>query len=253
MFLYIIFLSSLVIAQNYKLEISFPKDVFEAGEKISLKVSLLDSLNKPINNNINIILEDAGKKTKIEKTIPSNQFVDIDLGEGAPYGFWNIKATYKEAEATSLFSVEENQIAEFELVGDELIITNTGNTKYSKDIRIVIGESIISKNIKLNVGDGGSFRLVAPEGNYNIKVIVDGKTILTKTDVQLTGDVVNALDEKVGQVSGITVTLSPEKNSESETFNYFRKSKFTYIFILVIFGAMILLTIERRYRKKVNV
>ena len=115
----ILFLSSLVIAQNYKLEISFPKDTFEAGEKVTLKVSLLDSSNKPINDNVNIILEDAEKKSRIEQTIPSNQFVDIGLGEEAAYGFWNIKATYKDIEATSLFSVEESQIAKFELVDDK--------------------------------------------------------------------------------------------------------------------------------------
>jgi len=247
---YILFLSSLIIAQNYKIDVSTAKGTFEAGEKITLKVSLFDSANKPVNDNVNIILEDAEKKVKRMETIPSNQFVDVDLGEEATYGFWNIKATYQGVEATSLFSVEKNQIARFELVNDKLVITNIGNIKYSKNVQILIGDTIISKNINLNVGETGSFRLVAPEGNYNIKVIVDGKTALTRTDVQLTGNVVSALDEKAGQPSGITGTLSPGKNSEGELLSYFKDNKFIYIFVLVIFSAMILLAIERHYNQK---
>ncbi|MFA4952890.1 MAG: hypothetical protein WC584_01565 [Candidatus Pacearchaeota archaeon] len=252
-FFCIIFLSSLVIAQNYKLEISLPKDVFEAGEKITLKVSLLDSANKPIDDNVNIILEDATKKSRIEKTIQSNQFVDIDLGENAPYGFWNIKATYQGIEANGLFSIGANELARFELKDDKLTITNIGNTKYSKTIQIIIGETTGIKNPELSIGESIFYRLVAPEGNYNIKV-TDGKTTLTKAEVRLTGTgkVIGALDERAGQTSGITGTLSPEENSEGELFSYVRNNKFTYIFVLVIFGAMILLAIERRYKKKAS-
>ncbi len=252
-FFCIVFLSSLVIAQDYKLEVSTAKDVFEAGEKITLKISLLDSSNKPINDNINIILEDAEKRVKIEKTIPSNQFVDVDLGEGATYGFWSIKATYNGVEATGLFSIESNELAKFELVGDKLIITNIGNTKYSKTIQIIIGETTGIKNPKLNIGESVSYLLVAPEGNYDIKV-TDGKTTLSRSNVQLTGtgNVIGVLDERAGQLSGITGTLSPEKNSEGELFNFVKNNKFIYIFILVIFGAMILLGIERFYRNKIR-
>lgn len=244
-------MSSLVLAQDYKLDISMAKGTFEAGEKITLKVSLLDSSNKPISDNVNIILEDEKKTTKIEKTIPSNQFVDIDLGENAVYGFWNIKTTYNGIEATSLFSVEENQIAKFEIANDKLVITNIGNTKYSKNIQIMVGESIISKNVDLNIGDSNSLRLVAPKGNYNVKVVVDGKTTLTKTDVALTGNVVGALDERA-QAPGMTTTLPTGKNSEGELSNYLKDNKFIYVFILVIFGAMILLAVERHYKQKVS-
>ena len=90
-----IFLISFVIAQDYKLEISTAKESFEAGENITLKISLLDSSNKPINDNVNIILEDAEKNLKIEKIIQSNKFVDINLGEDASYGQGTITALSK--------------------------------------------------------------------------------------------------------------------------------------------------------------
>jgi hypothetical protein len=246
-----IFLISIVIAQDYKLEISTTKDIFDAGEKITLKVSLLDSSNKPINDNINILLEDAEKRIKIQNTIPSNQFIDIDLGEGATYGVWNIIVNYQGIEAKTLFSIGINELVGFELQEEKLIVTNIGNTKYSKTIQIIIGETTGIKNPKLNIGESVSYRLVAPKGDYNIKV-TDGRTTLTKNNVKLTGtgNIIGVLDERATQTSGITGTLSPKEGQEN-LFSYVANSKFTYVFILVIFGAMILLAIERRYKKKV--
>ena len=74
-----IFLLSVVIAQDYKLEISTAKASFEAGENITLKIAVFDSNNNPINDKVLVILEDAEKIIKIEQMVPSNKFVDIFL------------------------------------------------------------------------------------------------------------------------------------------------------------------------------
>ncbi len=247
----IILLTSLIIAQNSKIEISTAKDVFEAGEKINLKISLFDADNKPISDNINVILEDAEKTKIIEKQIPSNQFVEIDLGEGATHGYWSIKAVYNDIEATGIFSIYASELAKFEIQEDKLIITNIGNTEYSKTIQIRIGDTIGIKNPELSVSESISYRLIAPEGVYNIK-ITDGKTTLERSDVQLTGTgkAIGAIDERISQRSGITGITSPSEKQDEELFSYFRNSSFVYVFVLVIFGAMILLAIERNYRKK---
>lgn len=249
----IIFLTSLIIAQNSKIEVSTAKDVFEAGEKITLKVSLFDENNKPINDNVNVILEDAEKTKIIEKQIPSNQFVEIELGEGATYGYWTIKAVYNDVEATGIFSIEANELAKFEIQEDKLIITNIGNTEYTKTVQIRIGDTIGIKNPELTVSESISYRLIAPEGVYSIK-ITDGKTTLERSDVQLTGTgrAIGAIDERISQRSGITGITSPGEKQDEELFSYFRNSSFVYVFVLVIFGAMILLAVERNYRKKAD-
>ena len=249
----IICLSSLVLAQTNKIEISTAKDVFEAGEKITVKISLFDENNKPISDNINIILEDAEKTKIIEKQIPSNQFVEIDLGEGATHGYWTIKAVYNDAEATGVFSIEASELAKFELNGDKLTITNIGNTEYSKTVQIRIGDTIGIKTPKLAVGETVSYRLIAPEGVYNIK-ITDGKTTLERSDVTLTGtgNAIGAIDERISQRSGITGVTSPSEKQDEQILGYFRNNSFIYVFVLVIFGAMILLAIERNYRKKAD-
>ena len=241
----IILLSSSVLAQT-KISVSTIKETFDAGEPITLKVSLFDTNNAPINTEVNIVLEDAEKRVKIEKTIQSNKFVDISLGEGATHGYWEITANYQGQEAKTIFIVEIKELAKFELNKDILKITNIGNTKYTKTVQIIIGGTIGIKEPKLNIGQSVGYRLIAPDGTYNIR-ITDGKTTLEKGNIQLTGKTIGILNENIGKGSVLTGGIKPE--DETTDVSVFQ-NKFVYAFILVIFGAMILLAIERRYRKR---
>ncbi len=247
----LIFLSSLVIAQEYKIGISTLKETFEAGENITFIVSLYDSQNNPINDEVFVIVEDAEKKIKTEQTILSNEFIEINL-EKATHGQGTITAKYEDAEVKGFFVIEIKELAKFELEGETLTITNIGNTRYTKTIQIIIGETTGIKEPKLDVGKKVSYKLVAPDGIYSIKV-TDGKTILTQDEVKLTGTgkVIGALDETLSKRSPVTGGIRPE-DSEENILSYFKDSKFVYVFVFVVLGAMILVAIERRYRKKLT-
>ena len=250
----VIFLSSLVLAQEYKIEISIISEdkIFEPGETIELKVTLRDSNNNIIEDNVSIIIKDMKETIIQEETIKSKDIVEIKLDKNALAGDGKIVTKYKDAESTESFFIAENKLAKFELDGEKLIVTNIGNTVYEEKIYITIGETIRTQNPRLKIGESISYRLVAPEGVYNIKVS-DEKTTLKKEEVKLTGTgkVIGALDERTSQSTGIT-GISPEKESEGELIGYFKSSKFIYVFVLTIFGAMILLAIERKYRKKIE-
>jgi len=224
------------------------QETFEAGENITLRVSLFDSANNPVNDEVLVVLEDAEKNIKVEKIIQSNQFVDIFL-EGARYGQGTITAKYKDSETKSFFIIEINELAKFELIENTLKITNIGNTKYTKTIQIIIGETVGTKSPKIDIGKSVSYKLITPSGVYNIKV-TDGKTTLTQSEVQLTGtgNAIGVLDEAPSQRSGIT-GMNPEENSGG-VLSSLKGSKFIYVFVLVIFGATILLAIERMYKRK---
>ncbi|MBU4069645.1 MAG: hypothetical protein KJ646_01560 [Nanoarchaeota archaeon] len=248
----LVFLSAIVMAQDYKLEISTTQDSFKAEENITFKVTVYDSQNNPVYDEIQIMIEDAEKKVKVEKIISSNELMEIGL-KGASYGQGKITATYKDSTATGFFNIEINELVKFEIQGEKLIITNIGNTKYTKTVQIIIGETTgIIKEPKLNIGESVSYILIAPEGTYNIKVS-DGKTSINQGEIKLTGTgkVIGALDERASSGAGIT-GISPEADSETELLGYVKKSKFIYVFVLTIFGAMILLAIERRYRRKAD-
>lgn len=241
----------LTIVSAAKLEVQTTKETFEAGENITLKVSLLDDSNNPLTDTVEIRIENAEKTKSIIKTIPANELITLDLGQGATHGYWNIVASYGDNYANGIFTVEINEIATFKIDDDKLIITNIGNTKYTKTIQIIIGDTLGIRNPDLEIGEKIAYRLVAPDGDYNIKV-TDGTTTLEKNSVRLTGtgQAIGALDERTSDRSGITGGIAPEEDEDLALMNYIRKNKFIYIFIFVIFGAGVFIAIARQFKSK---
>lgn len=150
-----------------------------------------------------------------------------------------------------MFSVQAKELAEFNLDNETLTVTNTENTKYTKTIQILIGNTVGTQSPNLNVGESVTYKLIAPEGLYNIK-ISDGQTTITRNEVSLaeTGKAIGALDKRTFKRSHITGDISPDRDGEIALLNYMQQSKFVYVFILVIVGAFILIAIEKKYAKK---
>lgn len=250
-----VFLSSLVIAQEYKLEISIiPEDkIFEPGETIQLKVIIYDANNNPVQDDVLLVLKNIKEEIIKETTIKSNNFEQIKLPEDILAGKGEIIVKYYDTEIIETFAISKNKLIDIKIEGEKLILTNIGNTVYNEGIYITIGRTIGTKTPKLNIGESISYRLVAPEGVYNIKVTdEDRKTLFSKGEVKLTGTgkVIGVLDEPSSR-SPVTGGIRPE-DSEEIIIGYFKNSKFIYVFVFVVLGAMILLAIERRYRKKLT-
>jgi len=248
----LLFLVSFISAQTYKLEISPTKDIFESGEEISFKVTLLDAQNNPLKDQVSIVIEDAEKNIKIEKSVSSNEIININTGERTSYGQGTITAEYKEEKAIGIFNININELAKFDLSKDQLTITNIGNTQYTRTVQIIIGTTTGTQYPKLAPRESISYKLVAPEGNYQIKVS-DGKTTETWGNIPLsgTGQVIGAIDQTQKDRNSITGGIRPGEEDEMGIMGYMKNNKFTYVFVFMIFGAMILLAIEKRYRKKI--
>ncbi len=238
-----------------KIEVSTLEENFSPGDKINLRVSLLDSENSPINAEVSVVIENTGKTVRIEKMVQTNKPVEMDIGENPVEGVWKVTATYQGlagevTEGTSFFSITSEELAKFEIEGDKLIITNMGNSEYSKTVNIIIGSSVGTKDIELGVGEKESFRLVAPEGVYTVR-ITDGTTSLTRGEISLTGRVVGILDDvSADSQSPITGGLKPEENESF--YQSVRNKNVVYIFVLALFGAGILLAVENVYKKKMK-
>ncbi len=256
LFFAIIILNLFPFVLANKIEISTIGESFSAGKNITLQINLYDEQNNLINDNVLIVLEDAEKTARIEKTVPSNKLVYIDLGENPIAGPWTINAKYQNpntnevSELTEFFTIKPNEVVEFEIEGDMLTVTNIGNIEYTRDIYITIGNTIGEpKKIDLGIGESVKFRLIAPDGTYRV-IVTDGETTITRAGVTLTGKAIGILDERL--VTGenpITGGIKPEEKDESFYYNL-KNNNFVYIFLIVIIGAGILLAVERRYRKK---
>jgi len=247
--LFLVIVASMFVSAQNKIEISTIKDNFQPGENITFKVSLLDANNNPITADISVTIEDAKKISTIEKVVTSNiDFADVSLGENARSGLWKITAKYGNDEAPPfLFTISTKEQVKFELNNDVLTVTNTGNTRYTKDVQIAIGDTIGVRSLDLDVGEQKSFRLIAPDGVYNVR-ITDGTTVLTKNEVGLTGNAIGVLDKDVKtDNTGITGVLNPNEDTATNK----TRSIFIYVFLVMIVGAAVLLAIERVYRKRI--
>jgi hypothetical protein len=249
----LILLSSLIAAQS--LDIEFPQgSEFEAGEAIIFKVTLYNDQGNPIDGKISVTIEDEERKARTTKTISSKEIVTLDLGEKATSGQGIITAEFEDTSAIAFFEIGRQELARFDLDDNTLIVTNIGNTKYSRVIQITIGQTTGTQEPNLDPGESVTYRLIAPDGTYNVKV-EDGKSPpLSRGEVHLigTGQVIGAIDETPSKRTGITGVTSPDEDSDIALLSYIKRNKFVYIFIAVIFGAMILIGIERRYKRKAS-
>ncbi len=237
-----IFLISFISAQN--LEIKLEKNVFQQGEDIKYTVQLLDDNNNPINDKVSIKLVDATEINVQEDTVQSNTLNVRNLGENANFGYWKITAKYKDKEVTRIFSIESNEQVQLEIINDELKITNIGNIFYARTIQIVIGEKVETKDVRLNVGQSTSLKLVAPDGNYNIEV-TDGKNKISKENVFLTGNAVAILSEDEQGSVPITGVNKASEDKTQTLKDAIKHSKVTLVFIFAIFGLFILIVVQR--------
>jgi len=232
------------------MDVATTKGTYGVGENVTFKVSLYNSENLPIDTQVNVIFESPNKKDNLELIVPTNEFLEISLGDKASFGSWKITAKYGTLEANSLFFVEENELLRISMQGDIITIRNMGNIRFAKNIDILIGNMGYQKPIDLDVDGETSFRLLAPDGVYDVK-ITGGKTTFTKSGVKLTGltgNAIGTLDEKIAESKNLVTGINPANETGVEKT---QSNLFIYIFISAVLGAAILLAIERHYKKKI--
>jgi hypothetical protein len=182
----VIFLLTMVLAQDYKMQIIFNQKTFKAGEDILFRINIYDLSNNIISEEIQIIIEDVEKINKIEKIVNTKDLIYVDLGEKAKQGQWKITAKYKDTQTTEFFFIEANEKLDFSIEEDLLIIKNSGNIRIDKNIQIIIGETKgDEKKLILKVNEETKYRLIAPEGNYDIKVISDEEVLFSSKNIAL--------------------------------------------------------------------
>jgi len=233
------------------------EETLAAGDSLAARVLIYDSQNNPISIPLEVSVEDADKTIEpITMKANSNEEFSVNLGENPKAGAWILTIKYTEPEtneavkSSRVFTVEPKEDVIFEIQGDKLIITNNGNVRYSREIQIIIGNSVGTKLIDLSPGEKVNLRLIAPDGTYDIRILVDGQTKLSKGGVTLTGNVVGILDENI--LGNTPITGGPRAGGEDQTFyDTIKDKKYIYVFLLAIIGAAILLAVERSYKRKI--
>ncbi|MBT7928655.1 hypothetical protein HN682_01880 [Candidatus Peregrinibacteria bacterium] len=220
-------------AQEYSIDISgLENEEYNSGEEIIFKIILLED-ESSIEREVTYKLTDALNKKEITGTITSNQETSIKVEEDFLSGIWTITANYEEAQVKRTFLVGENSEVEFLLEGDELIIRNKGNIRYTKTVQITIGSETNAYVQNIKAGDEKTLKLISTDGKYNIEV-TDGKTTLKREDVQLfgTGNVIGAVDK---ELVGYTGFAGAEEVANAENGQVsLTKLPLSIIFIIII-------------------
>jgi hypothetical protein len=237
----------------YSINIEFPNgNAFSAGSPIIFKTTVYDDSGKSIDAQVNVEIQDSEKK--ITNTIvTSTEIKTISLKDPVSSGQGVIKASFQDAQTIAFFEIGREELAQFELNGEKLIVKNIGNTPYARTIKITIGETTGTQTPNLGIGESISYRLIAPAGVYNIKVEDGISPSLIRGGIKLTGtgNVIGAVDDSASKRSGITGGVSPEEGDVA-LLSYLKNNKFVYVFVAVVFGAMILIAIERNYKRKIS-
>jgi len=214
-----------------KVDVEINKQTLKPGEKAVFEVKLYDQSDKEIEEDVTLEILNSYDEKVVKRLVKTNEPFSLDLEKNAGAGYWKAEVSAFNLESTRLFYIEELEEATFEIVNDTLIVTNIGNVIYRKNIQISIGGELEIKTLDLDVGETRQFRLVAPDGKYDIS-ISDGDNTYSENNVALTGNAIGVLD--VRKQLGL-ITRYP----------------IVWLFIIVIAGLFILMIVERTARKKI--
>jgi len=241
-------LSLNLVLADYSIDVSgLNSEEYKLGEEINFQVVLLDG-EEFVEEQVTLEIMDALAKKLIIKTVTSNSASSITIGDDFPGGLWRIVATIGETTVERSFSISTNVDVEFAIEGDELIIRNKGNIRYTKTVQITIGDETNSYAQNIGVGDEKILKLISAEGTYDI-FVTDGEKELRKESIQLygTGNVVGAVDRELVGYTGFAGTADP---TEEGTFISTKKLPLALTFIVgvMILGALVFF--ERKMTRK---
>jgi Tfp pilus assembly major pilin PilA len=172
------------------LEIFAENSGINPGETERVKAVLHDQTGQPISSSATIEIRDSNGKLIEQKDAATGEFIEIGIPGNQKPGEWAVRAVSGNLESDSAFSVNEVESISTGIVDKTLIITNTGNVPYEKTVLVKIGSEPMSIDVSLDVGESKKYSLSAPDGEYQVDVIVDGESS-SSDSVFLTGKAVD--------------------------------------------------------------
>jgi len=175
----------LQVPQNIEIAID-NKDV-EPGTSLKAKAILHDQTGQNIPTNTTILIQDSKDKLVEKLEVATGEFFEYEIPKDHAPEELKIVASTENLENTQTFNVAKKEDIEVKIVNKTLILTNTGNVPYcNKSILIKIAGSPLNINPCLEVGKEQKYVLTAPEGEYEIEILSEGKDTVKQKAV-LTG------------------------------------------------------------------
>jgi hypothetical protein len=201
------------------------------GEKANFKITLYDDSLNVLPGTIDYEIRNFYSDVMASGKISSGEILEYVIPENAVKGYWEIYAKSNDLEKSEVFNVLDGEKMDIKLEGDNLVISNLGNTPISsKQISISIGDNPLTALVSLEIGQVKKIKLTAPTQEYTIKVS-DGteKNTFEVSGVTLTGNVVG-LESNMGK-------------------SFWQSYLLVGVFLIAVIGAFMVVSVLRIRRK----
>jgi hypothetical protein len=209
------------------LEIVFEKQEIEPGTKLKTKAVLYDQTGVKIDSIAFLTIKNNNKILE-QAEVSTNEFLEFPIAYNEPPSKWKVVAVSNKLTSESEFDILANESATVEIINKTVLITNTGNVPYNRTVLVKIGNRSLSIDVYLKVDQNGKWFLTAPDGQYPVEVVADGK--ITGASTSLTGESIDIRKASAGIGSLVKFPL-------------------VWIFILAILGFVAFIFFKRGYQK----
>ncbi len=178
-----------------KIDIALSEQSVNPGIEFDFKPRF--QTGKNINDDVSVIIRDSESNRVFERIVKSGETINYNIPGNMTSGYYEIEASKGDISNIKKFYIKEKAIASFELTNETVLVTNTGNIPYKKDIQIELNGKPFVKKIDLELGEIQEFRLSGSNEEYDIK-ISDGDTEISQTGVVLTGHAIGVKEIRQG-------------------------------------------------------
>lgn len=205
------------------IEINFENKELKSDSDLKFRAILHDQTGETIPAKLEVVIKNANNKVVEELTLDSDQSHTYHINYNEIPSEWTIQAKSENLETKNYFKILPNPKVNTIIQNQTLRVVNTGNIKYNDTVVVKIGEEPINLRVSLDLDGEEEYSLTAPDGEYQIEVLGETRT------VALTGAVVGA--KKVGTISKVI------------------RYPFVWLFLVGILGFVTSLFLKKGYNK----
>jgi hypothetical protein len=210
------------------LEIVFDSREVEPGTNLIVKAVLHDQTGEKMPSVSTIIIKNEDDKIMEQTEIATDEFFEFPVLYNEAPSKWKVSAASNELTSNSSFTILEKESIDIEIINKTLIITNTGNVLYDKKALIKIDNEVLNIDIYLEVDKSQTYIITAPDGKYEVEVIVGDNVALE--EVMLTGKVID-VKKAPGTIGSLV------------------KYPFIWIFMILILGFVVFIVFKKGSKK----
>jgi len=231
---------------QYSIKVELNKESFIPGGEIEITPLLYDQSNDLIEDEISIDITNPKKDSVYSRIVSTDGKVTYQIPDYSIPGSWKISVKSSKLETTKTIEIVEYEKLDSRIEGSILVVKNSGNMKYDKELLINAisdGTRSIIKSINLKPGEEAVFDLSKelPQGTYDLEV---GNQKLSNLIIDADNrNIVKKTTDAIG-LTGKAISELPQETKSTKNA--------TYLLILVLIGIGLygLYYYSKNYRKK---